>query len=239
MTEKVTKLEELESIISEHSAQWNLDKNERLSMIVQNVMNDLVKKKGFLKDAVLSLYVLNDELNGEINRLINKLRTTNVEPEIDQVAHQMFEQQNANIHVEQVLTSLHEKHSFKELYSRNQFYRGVNRFCHADLIIPKGYTFIFANINNTNLLVTVEKDTKAEEIFSSAYFGYFMKEAKTNEEKELFKEEAVATTLTDLLNSKQVATVKNDAPNLKVMSSSALIEEYYEKAKKNLSPANQ
>lgn len=209
----------LSTLINDHSHQWNLGKNERLSAIVQNVVDSLTVKKEFKKDAVLALYVLSNELNVDINKLIDDLRKGK-ESDVGEIARMMFEKQNANAHVEQVLISLHQSSLLEDLYSPNQFYHQIHRFCHKAMTIPKGYTLMFANVKeNTHLLVNTDQAVSLKEVFDSAYFGFFMKNADQLE---------LSSMAVDFVSDNQKADIIKNLNNLTVMTSTELVKQYFQ-----------
>lgn len=238
MTENLATKRLLKTITT-HTKNWNDFKNERITEYLQGIINDLKVRTTDTQDLVVALYLANFELNNQITETINKVREEKDYEASLLHLNDLFEQQNVNIHIENLLTSLHEKESFETLYKQDQFYHFTNRFVRTEMVVPAGYVYMFAYRNQKgeqhNVLAKVDKDAIVGELLDSAFFGFLMPEPKTKEERDQFIEHIFNNSNADLVSVEQVEAIEKNIENLTVLNSSDLISEYFEVCQRKVS----
>lgn len=238
MTENLTSKRLLKTIKT-HTQNWNEFKNERITEYLEGIMNDLKVRTDEMKDLVVALYLANFEINNQITNSIQGIRTEQDESKNLDFVNQLFEQQNVNIHIENILTSLHEKESFESMYKPDQFYHYINRFVRTEMVVPAGFSFMFAYRNQQgeqhHVLAKVDKEAIIGELLDSAFFGFLMPEPKTKEERVQFIEHIFNNSNADLVSVEQAEAIEKSVQNLTVLNSSDLINEYFEVCQRKVS----
>jgi len=221
----------LQKVITDHSEHFHVARNENLAQMIQQFINGLTVRTNDMKDTVLGLFIANHTLGRQVGEKLEALKTPN-ETAGYLLADGMFQENNINVHVENVLRSLHGTEKFTSLYRKNEFYHGVNRFLRSDMVIEEGYHMIFSYIDKSGVgkhaLVDVIADAKVDDLLNSVFFGFLMEKPENESEKNELIEHLFNYSNADLLTVEQAEAVKKENKNLTVFTSLEVVMKHYE-----------
>lgn len=230
MAERFTE-KKLLKLIETHSKDWNKVRNENLSKIIFNVMKDLKIPTNDERDGIVSMFFVNNDLNQQINDKVKEIKAEKDELNTINLLNELFDIQNANIHIENVLGTLHTTKSFEQIYKKDQFYHSIHRFVQSEMTVPEGFNFIYAYQTLTgevkHLVVKVDAEVELGKLFDSAFFGFMMEEPKNKEERITLVNHVLSFSNVDILTEKQTEELSGK-DDVEVFTSSELVEKHHE-----------
>lgn len=225
---KSTLKKEVGAFIASHSTKWNASKDKQLSEIIAKKVEELIVRTNDNRDIYLVMYLMMSDAQKELNRVVQEFRDAKENHVINHLGNTMFDLYSLLAHLDTVMYELHETNSFDEIYRKNQFYHVINRFVHKGMTIPKGFTLLFGNglgDNPKHVLVDVDEDVLADDLFTAMFYGYFMPEP-TEDTRKMLVDHINKTTSVDLLSTEQKEQKPKEGETVEKVTSSEMIEKY-------------